>query len=86
MAFFFLAIALYGLPIAAGVDAMRLPARAWEASGNNRPLAIVGLVMACNLGAIYYFVRVRPEVRRANAGAVDQERADRASSPPPDGA
>jgi hypothetical protein len=49
----------------AGIDAMLQPDRAWREAGASRALTLTLLVVTCSLGTIWYYLVVRPRVRRA---------------------
>ena len=60
-------VALPLLALAAVIDASRRPAWAYTAAHRSKGVTIVGLLLTCWLGALYWWIYLRRIVARAQA-------------------
>ena len=54
----------WGGTITAIVSAVRQPERAWERSNRTMAGTILGIILSCGIGGLYYWFGIRPELRR----------------------
>ena len=52
-----------GIVVVAMVDALRTPAERWQAAGLPKHLWLVVIRYTIGLGAVFYLVRIRPQLR-----------------------
>lgn len=56
----------WGAGISALVSALRARPDQWVLSGQSRGLALLGLLLTCGLGGVYYWVRVKPRLKQVS--------------------